>query len=191
MRSVFSLFAVLVSSPLYAADYHIADDVQLFMHSGPSYEYRIVSRVRSGDPVTLLERGKDYTKIKLADGKEGYVLTRYLAEGESKLTALQTELPDLKEQVALLSENLAKRNDQIAQLEIELASYRDEATDSTTELVIKDKRIRELEFQVANMDQSNLMRWLTHGGLIALAGLIVGLILPHLPRRKKRQDEWF
>lgn len=191
MRSVFSLLFLIASSQLYAADYHIADDVQLFMHSGPSYEYRIVSRVRSGDPVTLLERGKDYSKIKLADDKEGYVLTRYLAEGQSKLITLQTELPSLKQQVASLSDDLAKRNNQIAQLEVELASYRDEATDSTTELVIKDKRIRELEFQVANMDQSNLMRWLTHGGLIALAGLIVGLILPHLPRRKKRQDEWF
>jgi len=48
-----------------------------------------------------------------------------------------------------------------------------------------------LQSQISNMDQSNLMRWLTYGGLVAFGGVILGLILPYLPRRRKRRDDWF
>lgn len=191
MRTFFSVLLITSAFNVSAADFHIADDVQLFMHSGPSYEYRIVSRVRSGDPVSVIERGKDYTKVKLADGKEGWMLSRYIAEGNSQLIALKSELPSLRQQVKDLTEQLDNRSKQVDQLSAELQTYKDETSDTTSKLIEKDSKIRSLEFEVSNMDQSNMMRWLTHGGLIALAGLIIGLIVPSLPRRKKKRDEWF
>ena len=191
MRTFFSVLLITSAFNVSAADFHIADDVQLFMHSGPSYEYRIVSRVRSGDPVSVIERGKDYTKVKLADGKEGWMLSRYIAEGNSQLVALKSELPSLRQQVKDLTEQLDNRSKQVDQLSAELQTYKDETSDTTSKLIEKDSKIRSLEFEVSNMDQSNMMRWLTHGGLIALAGLIIGLIVPSLPRRKKKRDEWF
>lgn len=191
MRTFFSVLLLTSALNVSAADFHIADDVQLFMHSGPSYEYRIVSRVRSGDPVSVIERGKDYTKVKLADGKEGWMLSRYIAEGNSQLVALKSELPSLRQQVKDLTEQLDNRSKQVDQLSAELQTYKDETSDTTSKLIEKDSKIRSLEFEVSNMDQSNMMRWLTHGGLIALAGLIIGLIVPSLPRRKKKRDEWF
>lgn len=191
MRNIFSITLLFLSSHVTAADFHIADDVQLFMHSGPSYEYRIVSRVRSGDPVSVLEQGKDYTKVRLADGKEGWMLTRYIAKGSSQLVTLRSQLPDLQQQLDTLTVQLEKRTTEVDQLSAELETYKNETSDATSQLIEKDRKIRALEFEVSNMDQSNMMRWLTHGGLIALAGLIIGLIVPSLPRRKKRNDEWF
>ena len=72
-----------------------------------------------------------------------------------------------------------------------LSSLQAENDQYTQEMVQRDTQIRDLQFEMQNMDQSNLMRWLTHGGLIALGGVILGLIIPNLPKRRKSRDEWF
>ena len=41
------------------------------------------------------------------------------------------------------------------------------------------------------MDQSNLIRWLTHGGLVALGGVLLGLLVPYLPKKRKARNDWF
>ena len=40
------------------------------------------------------------------------------------------------------------------------------------------------------MDESNVMRWFTYGGLVAIGGVFLGLLVPYLPKKKKRRDEW-
>ncbi|QJD70645.1 TIGR04211 family SH3 domain-containing protein [Marinobacterium sp. LSUCC0821] len=191
MLKFISVVPAIFTVSAFAAQNHIADDVQLFMHSGPSYEFRIVGRVRSGDSITIDKASGDYTKIKTESGKEGWVLTRYIAEGESQLKSLQSELPTLRSEVDNLRAELTHREEQLQTVQTQLTNFRAETSNRDAEVLERDKRIRELEFQVASMDQSNLMRWLTHGGLIALGGLIIGVIVSNLPRRKKRQSEWF
>ena len=183
--SISALTSTLFFTPVQAA--FIADDVQLFMHSGPSYEYRISGRIRSGEPIQILEQSGDYTKIRLETNKEGWVPTRYIAEGRSAL-----------EQLPLLQQSLNEREQQVkSQLdEIEILRARVDSLESenesfTEQVVKRDTEIRDLRFELQNMDQSNLMRWLTHGGIIALAGVILGLIIPNLPKRRKPRDEWF
>lgn len=181
------LSAFLISLSAQAAEFHIADDVQLFMNSGPSYEYRISGRVRSGETVTVLEQSGDYTKIQLEDGKTGWVPGRYIAEGASQLG----ELPVLRRSLTETAETLTSQTTEIEMLMTRLSSLQTENDQYTQEMVQRDTQIRDLQFEIQNMDQSNLMRWLTHGGLIALGGVILGLIIPNLPKRRKSRDEWF
>ena len=35
------------------------------------------------------------------------------------------------------------------------------------------------------------MRYFMYGGGVAGAGLVVGLLVPHLPRRRSKRDRWF
>lgn len=181
------LSAFFISLSVQAAEFHIADDVQLFMNSGPGYEYRIIGRVRSGDTVTVLEQSGDYSKIQLEDGKTGWVPRRYIAEGTSQLS----ELPVLRRSLSDSAETLANQSAEIDMLMTRLSSLQAENDQYTQEMVQRDTQIRDLQFEMQNMDQSNLMRWLTHGGLIALGGVILGLIIPNLPKRRKSRDEWF
>ncbi len=178
---------LLVSQSIQAADYHIADDVQLFMNSGPSYQYRISGRVRSGESIAVLERSGDYTKIQLNDGKSGWVPSRYIAEGSSQLD----ELPVLRKALDQSNAKLGEQESKIETLSARLTTLQTENDQYTQEMVQRDSQIRDLQFEIQNMDQSNLMRWLTHGGLIALGGVILGLIIPNLPKRRKPRDEWF
>lgn len=187
-KKVGLLTTLLASATLtQAADFHIADDVQLFMHSGPSYEYRITGRVRSGEPVTVLEKSGDYTKIELEGGRTGWVPNRYLAEGDSELL----ELPILREALAARESSVDDQANEIAMLRSRLETLQVENEQYTQDVVQRDAQIRDLQFEIQNMDQSNLMRWLTHGGLIALGGVILGLIIPNLPKRRKPRDDWF
>lgn len=177
--------ALILSFNVQAA--FIADDVQLFMHSGPSYEYRISGRVRSGESVEILDKQGDYTKIRLDEGREGWVPTRYIAQGSSALA----QLPVLQQSL-LESESLVKQQyDEIQILQARVNTLEAENQRFTEQVVKRDTQVRDLQFELQNMDQSNLMRWLTHGGLIALAGVIIGLIIPNLPKRRKTRDEWF
>lgn len=184
---IISVAFCLASTNLSAAEYHIADDVQLFMHSGPSYEYRITGRVRSGEPLTVIETSGDYTRIELDGGRSGWVPQRYVADGKSQLS----ELPVLQEALAQREEQVKTQASDLEMLESRLATLQTENDQYTQEMVQRDTQIRDLQFEIQNMDQSNLMRWLTHGGLIALAGVILGLIIPNLPKRRKSRDEWF
>ena len=43
----------------------------------------------------------------------------------------------------------------------------------------------------AQVEEDLLMRYFMYGGGVAGAGLLVGLIVPHLPRRRKKRDRWF
>ena len=184
--STLSIFSgVIFSASVQAA--FIADDVQLFMHSGPSYEYRISGRVRSGEAVEILEKSGDYTKVRLESGKDGWVPTRYIAEGRSALE----ELPVLQRTLAEREVEVKQQSDEIQLLRQRVKTLETENKSFTEQVVKRDTQIRDLQFELQNMDQSNLMRWLTHGGLIALAGVIIGLIIPNLPKRRKQRDEWF
>ena len=185
LLSISALAATLFVAPVQAA--FIADDVQLFMHSGPSYEYRISGRVRSGESVEILETSGDYTKIRLESEREGWVPSRYIAEGRSALE----QLPVLQRTLAEREAQVKQQTDEIQILRARVTTLESENGDFTEQVVKRDAQIRDLQFELQNMDQSNLMRWLTHGGIIALAGVIIGLIIPNLPKRRKPRDEWF
>ena len=62
----------------FAETMYVTDLLKLTLRSGPSTEHKILSVVESGQQVEMLEPGDDWSLVRLANGKEGYVLTRYL-----------------------------------------------------------------------------------------------------------------
>ena len=59
------------------------------------------------------------------------------------------------------------------------------------------EKIRKLEVQNAGLesrletqDEEVQMQWLLRGGAVMGAGIFVGIIIPFLPRRKKKQSSW-
>lgn len=190
MRKI-ALFTALLSlsMPALAEKGHIADDVYVFFHGGPSNEYRITGRVNSGEPVDILERngGTGYVHIKTESGRSGWVPDQFVATGASKLfdlPKLEQALTQSRTTISEQAEAIEQLNASLSQLKSENGTYDDQIRSLNTE-------IRDLQSQITNMDQSNLMRWLTYGGLIAFGGVILGLVMPYMPRKRKRRDEWF
>ncbi|RAU18539.1 TIGR04211 family SH3 domain-containing protein [Nitrincola tibetensis] len=191
MKKQFLLSVILSLSfavPAYAQQRaHIADDVYVFTHGGPGNQYRINGRMTSGEGVTILNRNNNYVEVRNQAGRSGWVPEEFVAAGES----VQARLPKLESELSESLNTIERQATEIETLNSRLQQLSGGNQDYAQQVEQLETQIRRLDTEIANMDQSNLIRWLTHGGLVALAGMILGLLVPYLPKRRKRQDNWF
>jgi len=179
---------------------YISDDLFTYMHRGPGTQYRIMGSVNAGTKVTLLEANKEagYSRIKDERGRTGWVSTKFISTQvglKERVPALEKELTEVKaaladaqlsgdEKTASLQNSLQLRTEQITELESQNSQINEQLMTSQAE-------IRELRAKIDTQKDDLLMRWFTYGGMVAGAGLLFGLVLPHLiPRRRKRNNGW-
>ncbi|GAB3340840.1 MULTISPECIES: TIGR04211 family SH3 domain-containing protein [Chromohalobacter] len=178
--------------------YWVSDKLPTYVRSGPTEGYRIVGTLESGDPVTLLERQGDYSRVRGDDGDAVWIPSRYLQDSpsaSSRLPELQARVDELTSKLDGINEeweqrvegmttkldNRAERIEELESRNAELDSAYSDAEETT----------RELKARLDTQEQDLLMRYFTYGAAVAGAGLLVGLIVPHLPRRRKRRSGWF
>ena len=166
----------------------IRDDLFVFMHTGPTRNYRILGSIVAGEPVAVLAVNQDteFTQIKDSENRVGWVESRFLSE----------ELP-AQHQLQLLSEQLTdtvKLESDLTQKNQRLSSQNEALSTQ-----VKDLKQRLLEAETAknnaekalqNADQSNDMQWLVRGGLITGGGVLLGVLLTFLPKKRRREDNW-
>ncbi|SDM19985.1 SH3 domain protein [Modicisalibacter muralis] len=175
----------------------VSDDLSTFVRSGPTDGYRIVGTLNAGEPVTVLETSGDYTQIRAESGDVVWIqsdklqtepsLDERFPELKNKVGALSNELSDINEsweaRVAAMTETLSVRQARIAELEQRNAQLDSQFTQT-------QQAVRELQARLSTQEQDLLMRYFMYGGGVAGAGLVIGLLVPHLPKRRKR-DRWF
>ncbi len=181
------LFAMLLATSAEAANY-ISDDVFTFYHGGPSTEYRITGRIRSGTPVTVLSRDAktDFLRIKTPSGKVGWISADKVSTG----TSLANRFPKLEEQLKQNEGNLNSQAEEVSALKQQNQTLAQQNQGNAEKVSALEEQIISLNRTINGMDESNLMRWFTYGGLVAFGGLILGLMIPYLPKRRKRHDTW-
>lgn len=193
----------LIALPLQAqqnndATHWVSDSLTTYVRSGPTDGYRIVGTLTAGEPVERIETSGDYSRVRNADGNTVWILSRELQDAPSA----QVRVPELEQQVAELtaelegineewqsrtatqSESLEAREARIAELEAHNQALDAESEESR-------RTIRQLEARLDTQEEDLLIRYFMYGGGVAGAGLLVGLIVPHLPRRKRKRDRWF
>ncbi len=196
----------------------VTDEFKITVRSGESPRHKIISMIKSGTPVQVLSRNRatGYSRVRLPNGKEGYVLTRQLLDhpvARDQLAALQQEVADLKTAPSELQRRLADLTERHNKLTREHQALQAEKTRIEQELAalrrtsanavrIANER-NELRKQVAELTRSNeelkqekrelennsAQRWFMIGGGVTIAGILIGLILPHL-RLRRRKDSW-
>ncbi|GIU37017.1 peptide-binding protein [Shewanella colwelliana] len=191
MLRLLSLVALMLLSPsLLAAEQtrYISDNVYTFLHGGPGTQYRILGSVEAGQPVTYSgETQGDYVKIVDHKGREGWVDANLISSEKSfrvQLPEVQTKLDQVQ---AELSQVTADSNDSaqiIRQLRSQLATAEESLSIASNE---RDSATREL----ASIQNNERYEMLKQGGMIAGAGIILGVILVYLPRPRRRQkNRW-
>lgn len=181
------LFALLLTTSAKAANY-ISDDVFTFYHGGPSTDYRITGRIRSGTPITVLSRDEktNFIRIKTPTGKVGWISADKVSTG----TSMAERFPKLEEQLKQNDNNLDSQVQEISALKQQNQTLAVENQGNAAKVSALEEQIVSLNRTINGMDESNLMRWFTYGGLVAFGGLILGLMIPYLPKRRKRHDTW-
>ena len=199
MKSIKLLLCLLFSSSSFAATQYVTDNLVIFMHSGPSLEYRIIGNLTVGSEVNALEYNEEtkFMQVRTKEGKLGWV----------KLSDLQRQppanvvLPKIQKELAAAKETLKNANSSNDQT---LSAKDQEISEKDEQIIQLELEKKTLEESVARLEALNvefdileetkesrmMMKWLMYGGSILFFGIIFGLILPFLPRRKKRNSGW-
>jgi SH3 domain protein len=191
MKKTILPLLLLMLSPLGwgAPKSHISDEIKVFVHTGPSNQYRISGQISSGNMVTVLQHNKaaKYTHIGYGDNKKGWVETKFIESGESLKARLPVLERDLSDSLTLVQEQAAE----VSELKVEVEEVDQSRTQAASEVSQLKNRIDSLQAEIDGMDESNMMGWFLRGAAVAFAGLVIGLIIPKLPKRRSRNDEWF
>ncbi len=189
MLRMLTLVGMMLLSPNLLAEgqpRYISDNVFLYILNGPGTDYRILGSIEAGQPVTLLsETQGDYSKIIDHKGREGWVPTNLISSTPSFREQVSTLTNELNETKAKLAEVLSSTNnhsDEVDELKAKLSEAEAMLNKTTQERdnlkVAVDHSAQEAQFAL----------W-REGGLIAAAGLVVGVILVYLPRPQRRNKK--
>ena len=189
---------------------YVTDLLKLTVRSGPSTEHKILSVGESGQQVEMLEPGEDWSLVRMATGKEGYVLTRYLVPEPThnvRLEQLQAKHKALMQQAATLLEENTRFRDETKKLKSALngnekalkkmsADYDKLKTGSAEYIELKEKhktvsgqlaeqtmRADALDEELRAIEINQYIKWFLAGSGVLLVGFIVGFSA----RRQRRR----
>lgn len=185
---------------------YVVDVIRVSVRSGPSNDQKSVGLVESGNAVEVLKPGDEWSLVRLANGTEGYVLSRYLTTvqpAKFRLDQLQERQRALSAQVAAASEETARlkaENERLAEAQRELDrlrsefdAFRRDAADvaalraknetMAAELSDRQQRAAELEGQPVDVLTMTNLYWFLGGAGVLLVGFLTGFSV-------KRQRRW-
>ena len=122
---------------------YVTDTLQLRLYSGEKARGDVLATLNSGDALTVLEEQRSFSRVRTADGKEGWVKNFYLIEKKPAiylLNIMQEQLTERDESIRLLEERL--QNTSSAEQPVEPAN---------------PGLMLELESKVVKLNQENVM----------------------------------
>lgn len=193
---------------------YVSDQLIITMRTGQGSQYQILKTLPSGTRLEVLETNDEtgYSNVRIADGLEGWVLSRFLVVepiAKEKLAAAQGKLQRLAEKNNALKEELANLKKSATELETERNTLLNQTESTKSELerlnqvaaqpILLDKQNRELKQQNVSLEKElQLMQqenqvlkdrsqreWFIAGAGVLLGGMLLGLIIPKLRWRKK------
>lgn len=180
--------------------FYVSDELVTFIHQGPGTDYRIIGSLKSGDQVQLLSTDPEtgYSQVRDYKGRVAWLPKNQLSKTPSvkaRIPLLEKENQELLEKLTNIDNNW---NNQKTEMQSKVAASDQIIADLTAEnKKLKNELIRsgkKLEIAQINLDNNRrelILQWFMYGGGVAGAGLIFGLLLPHIiPRRKKRNYHW-
>ena len=213
-KSITCLFAgLLLSSAAQAATAYVSDIQFVAIREGQSNNTRAVERgIKSGTPLEVLEQENGYTKVKTPSGNEGWIADYFLSDDavtRDQVISLQAKLSSLSESKQKVNSDFQQSKQQISDLNRQVASLESDKTQLIKQIqdnqALTDKaqtivtQNNDVSYQldslkkqlataeaVADQQKSNTQqKWFAIGAGTLIGGLIIGLLIPHLSRKKK------
>lgn len=179
---------------------YVSDNIYTFLRRGPGKQYRIIGSINAGEAVTQLAQSEDGKYIQIRDSKqrEGWIIASELQSNESFRALngkLQQQVSSLNDKLANIdsvqARELKEKSQSLDSSEQQLKSALAQLASQKSELEQLRAENDKLNAAQGNRKQEQLFRWMKEGGMIAGAGLLVGLIVPYLPRpRRSRRERW-
>lgn len=214
VKNLLLICTLLVSSIALAETAYVSDELEIMVRSGKSPGHRIIATLKSGKKVNIVERDQaaGYSKIKLSENREGWVLSRLLQKtpsAKSRLSKSEAELASLKENFKATSEQLTQISEEKGSLDTETSTLKEQNTALSRELaqlketsknavqILQERnqlqqRVVTIERELESLKRENDMLmnsealdWFLIGSGVLFLGIILGFILPKISWRKK------
>ena len=214
------ILSVCLTGNAQAETQYVSDRLEITMRSGKSTSHGITRMLRIGTPVEVLEvdAKTGYTKVRVAGGKEGWVLSRFLMKGpaarerlaasEKKQAELELEnrqmatafngLKEEKESLIQKGESLELESRKVGQ---ELAEIRRTASSALAldnenkelkgRAIALERKLQALQQENEGLKDRTARDWFMVGAAVVLLGILVGLIIPRIRWRKKTTWDTF
>ena len=204
------LLLCLFSASVYGETMYVSDTLKLTLRTGPSIENKIIAVIESGQEMEVIKFGDEWSQVRLPNGKEGWVLSRYLTSDETngiKLQRLETKHKNLMIQAAeLLEENnglktentrlsseLEAMQKQLEKIQTDYEALKTEATEFLTlkanynrtasQLAAQTAKAKKLEEQVSSLAMNTYIKWFLAGSGVLIVGFLIGFSTKRQRRR--------
>jgi SH3 domain protein len=206
------LFVVLASAGILQAETrYVKPSAEVVVRTGQGNDYKIVGMVKDGDSVEFLKEDESYSMVRLANGKEGWMLKRFLsveppltdivaqlrAESE-ELNRKEIEAVQKNEEIStLLSRTKSEFDAIVVQRDQVLSDYETLQRDTADVVKIKNdlqktaeenellaSKLVTLEQENSRLKKDRAVNWFLAGAGVLCVGVVVGR-LPSPTRRRK------
>jgi SH3 domain protein len=204
--------AILLSGTAVLAETrYIKPSSEIAVRKGQGVEFKIIAIVKDGASVELLTEDDSYARVRLGNGKEGWMLKRFLSDVppladvvaslRSKKNELEQKEAELMQNIEELSSSLAKTRKELDstlternQMWADFQTLQRETADVVkikNELLETRKNNTHLTQELAStkknserLRKSFAIKWFLAGGSVLLLGMLIGGVLSGKSRRK-------
>ena len=205
---------ILTFGSAHAETVDVADDLNLSLKDSANINGKALKSLPTGTPLTLIDKQSkaEFIHVRLIDGTEGYIKSHYtnkqppaldpkdassktIALLQSDNAALRTELNALKNSLtpgSSLEKSLAAERDQLARELDELKKtaanpfqLKNEHDELQERFVNVERDLQQFKLENQALKDAASQDWFLYGGILSLAGVLLGFILPKLSWRRK------
>lgn len=207
----------IINTTAIAKIAYVTNNLDLPLRSNESSKGKVISLLPIGTAVEVIKENAKtgFSQVQLKNGQQGYLATNNTTSeppGRSKpgtiaanLGSMQTENNALKEEIAKLKvalspdtpleQSLATERDRLERELIDLKrttanqiQIKSERDSFQEELIQVKRDYEQLKLENTALKDGAKQDWFLYGGLLALAGVLMGFILPKLDWHRK--DSW-
>ena len=87
---LFQICFIYFSFSVQAETVYVSDQLSITVRTGKGTHRKIIALIKSDQKVEALEKGEEWTLVRLQNGKKGWVLSRYLTNSIPKSIQLES-----------------------------------------------------------------------------------------------------
>ncbi|MCP3951543.1 MAG: TIGR04211 family SH3 domain-containing protein [Desulfobacterales bacterium] len=189
---------------------YVTDSLEITLRTGPQLDRKITAMLKSGQSMEIIEKGEEWSQVRLPSGREGWVLNRFIKAKIPTHIQLETlrkkydalmagaaaplkKLKKVEEENTRLRADLKNTKRDLGELQKSYKELRETTADArrikkerdqlSKEVIDKSKETRRLKTDLAAAEKKNTLWGFIAGAGVLIFGFILGFAVR--PRRKR------
>lgn len=192
---------LLSTAVLAETKHYINDNMKITMRTGPATDRKIIALLSVGQEVEVLKAENEWTLVRLLNGKEGWVISRFITDQtpesiqletlKKNHSALQTKAASLMEEnKAIKDENktlgshlnsseakkksLSKSYETLKRESKQFLDLQAKYKESTSKLAAQTQKAEKYEDELTKLLWNKNIKWFLSGAGVLILGFIIG-----------------